>query len=72
MGAILILYVTRDRGLSPEGIGFAFSIGSVGVLVAALVTSRITARVGVGPDARAVGDRVQPVRPAGRARRRTS
>ena len=31
-----------------EGIGFAFSIGSVGVLVAALVTSRITARVGVG------------------------
>jgi MFS family permease len=48
LGAILILYVSRERGLSPEGIGFAFSIGSVGVLLAALVTGRITARVGVG------------------------
>jgi MFS family permease len=48
MGAIVILYVTRERNLSPEGIGFAFSIGSIGVLLAALVTSRITARVGVG------------------------
>ncbi|HEY4190117.1 MAG TPA: MFS transporter, partial [Candidatus Limnocylindrales bacterium] len=48
MGAILILYVSRERGLSPEGIGFAFSIGSIGVLLAALVTSRITARLGVG------------------------
>ncbi|HEY7132365.1 MAG TPA: MFS transporter [Candidatus Limnocylindrales bacterium] len=47
LGAILILYVSRE-GLSAEAIGFAFSIGSVGVLVAALITSRLTARVGVG------------------------
>jgi MFS family permease len=45
--AILILYVSRE-GLTAEAIGFAFSIGSVGVLLAALVTSRVTARVGVG------------------------
>ncbi len=48
MGAILILYVTREGGMTPQAIGFAFSIGSVGVLVAALVTSRATARLGVG------------------------
>ncbi len=47
MGAILILYVSRE-GLAAQGIGFAFSIGSVGVLVAALITSRLTARIGVG------------------------
>jgi predicted MFS family arabinose efflux permease len=46
--AILILYLAGERGLSPEAIGFAFSIGSLGVLVAALTTSRLTARVGVG------------------------
>ncbi|MEO5966251.1 MAG: MFS transporter [Candidatus Limnocylindrales bacterium] len=47
-GAILILYLTRDRGLGPEAIGFAFSVGSVGVLIAALTTSWLTKRVGVG------------------------
>jgi MFS family permease len=46
--AILILYLAGERGLSPEAIGFAFSIGSLGVLLAALTTSRLTARVGVG------------------------
>jgi MFS family permease len=48
MGAILVLYLVRDRGLGPEAIGFAFSVGSIGVLVGALTVSRITARVGVG------------------------
>lgn len=47
-GAILILYLTRERGLGPEAIGFAFSVGSVGVLVAAFVTSWLTKRLGVG------------------------
>ena len=46
--AILILYLVRDRGLGAEAIGFAFSVGSMGVLLGALTTSRITARVGVG------------------------
>ena len=31
-----------------EAIGFAFSVGSLGVLAGALTTSRITARIGVG------------------------
>ena len=48
MGAILILYLTRDGAMTPQAIGFAFSIGSVGVLLAALFTGRVTARLGVG------------------------
>jgi MFS family permease len=48
MGAILILFLVRERGFNAETLGFAFSIGSVGVLVAALTASRISARVGVG------------------------
>ena len=47
-GAILILYLVRERSFSPGMIGFAFSIGSIGFLVAALVTSRLTTIVGVG------------------------
>jgi MFS family permease len=48
MGSILILYLVRDRGLGAAAIGFAFSVGSLGVLAGALTTSRITARIGVG------------------------
>ena len=48
MGSILILFLIRDRGFTPQTLGFAFSIGSVGVLAAALLTTRITARLGVG------------------------
>jgi MFS family permease len=47
-GAILILYLTRERGLGPAEIGVAFSIGSVGFLLAALTTNRATKRLGVG------------------------
>ncbi len=46
--AILVLYLVDERGLGPEAIGFAFSVASVGFLVGALTTNRITARVGVG------------------------
>jgi MFS family permease len=45
--AILVLFLVR-RGFSAEQIGFAFSIGSVGFLLAALTTNRLTARLGVG------------------------
>jgi MFS family permease len=48
-GAILILYLTQERHLSAEAIGFAFSIGAIGFLVGALATSRLTQRLGVGP-----------------------
>ncbi|HEX4897869.1 MAG TPA: MFS transporter [Candidatus Limnocylindrales bacterium] len=47
-GAILILFLVRERDFTPELIGFAFSIGSLGVLIAALTASRVTAVVGVG------------------------
>lgn len=47
-GAILILFLVRERGLTAQHIGFAFSIGSIGVLIAALVTARLTKRFGVG------------------------
>jgi MFS family permease len=46
--AILILYLTRERGLSAEVIGLAFSLASLGFLLAALTTGAITPRVGVG------------------------
>ncbi len=48
MGAILILFLVRDRGFDAQTLGFAFSIGSIGVLAAALLTSRITKVLGVG------------------------
>ena len=46
--SILILYLVRERHLGAETIGLAFSIGSVGVLLAAITTSRLTRMVGVG------------------------
>ena len=47
--SILILYLVTERGFTATVIGFAFSIGSVGVIAAALFTSRVTEVVGVGP-----------------------
>jgi MFS family permease len=47
--SILILYLVTERGFTPALIGLAFSIGSVGVIVAALLTSRTTKVLGVGP-----------------------
>jgi MFS family permease len=47
-GAILILFLVREREFTPELLGFAFSIGSLGVLIAALTTGRLTSVVGVG------------------------
>jgi MFS family permease len=48
LGAILILYLTRERGLGPAEIGIAFSIGSLGFLLAAFATGAATKRLGVG------------------------
>lgn len=47
-GAILLLYLVRDHGFSPEQLGFAFSLGSIGVLGAALTASRIQKALGLG------------------------
>jgi MFS family permease len=46
-GAIMVLYLVRS-GLPAEAIGLAFSVGAIGVLLAALATNRLTARIGVG------------------------
>ncbi len=46
--SILILFLVRDRGFTPELIGFAFSIGGLGVMAAALTTDRVTKVLGVG------------------------
>jgi MFS family permease len=47
--SILVLFLVRERAFTPELIGFAFSIGSVGFLAGALMANRLTARFGVGP-----------------------
>ena len=47
--SILILFLVTERGFSPELIGLAFTLGSVGVITGALVTSRLTRRIGIGP-----------------------
>ena len=48
-GAILVVYAVRELEMSAAAIGLTFSIGNVGPLIAALVTSRISGRLGVGP-----------------------
>jgi MFS family permease len=47
--SILILFLVTERQFSPALIGLAFTLGSVGVITGALVTSRLTKAIGVGP-----------------------
>ncbi|HEX5015481.1 MAG TPA: MFS transporter [Candidatus Limnocylindrales bacterium] len=47
--AVLILFLTRQLAFTPELIGVAFSIGSVGFLLGALLAGRVAGRIGVGP-----------------------
>jgi MFS family permease len=47
--AILILYLVRELSFTPELLGLAFSIGSVGFLIGALLANRVAVRFGVGP-----------------------
>ena len=47
--SILILYLVRQLSFTPELLGLAFSLGSVGFLIGALVANRVAARAGVGP-----------------------
>ena len=47
--SILILYLVTERQFTAVSIGAAFSIGAVGVIAGALVTSRLTRVLGVGP-----------------------
>ena len=47
--SILILFLVTERQFSPALIGLAFTLGSIGVITGALVPSRLTRIVGVGP-----------------------
>jgi MFS family permease len=48
IGALFILFATRDLKLSSVTLGFVYTLGSVGALVGSLLASRIAKRLGVG------------------------
>ena len=48
-GAILILYVVQELGLTPGTIGIVLSIGNLGVLAGALLSERVAKSIGLGP-----------------------
>ncbi|MDQ1397484.1 MAG: hypothetical protein QOG64_2743 [Acidimicrobiaceae bacterium] len=47
--AVATVFMVRTLGMSAGLIGLVMSIGSIGVLVGALVSTRLTERVGLGP-----------------------
>jgi MFS family permease len=47
--AVLILFATRDLGLSPGAIGVTYMFGGLGCVLAAGLAERLTVRFGVGP-----------------------
>jgi MFS family permease len=47
-GAVLLVFVVRELGMTAQSIGLAFSIGATGALLGALVANRVSARLGVG------------------------
>lgn len=46
--AVLILFATRELGLSAGGLGLAFACGGLGCVLAAATAERLTARIGIG------------------------
>jgi MFS family permease len=49
MFAVYVVYMVRELELGPTVIGLIFAVGSVGYLVGAVVTHRLSSRLGVGP-----------------------
>jgi MFS family permease len=47
--SLYVLYATRELGLAPATLGVIVSVASVGGVLGALMTERVTARFGVGP-----------------------
>jgi len=47
--SIMLLYVVRAFEMTSEQIGFAFSLGSIGFLLGAVLANRLGRRLGVGP-----------------------
>lgn len=48
-GAIALIFYTRELQMTPEAIGLAFSIGSIGFLIGAGAGAAVGRRLGVGP-----------------------
>ena len=48
-GAILILYIVRELGLTLGTIGIVISVGNLGVLAGALLSERVGRWIGIGP-----------------------
>ena len=46
--AVLLVFAVRELGLTAAAIGIAFSIGATGALLGALVSNRVSTRLGVG------------------------
>jgi MFS family permease len=47
--SVTLVFAVRILGMTAEGIGVAFSIGSLGALLGAFTANRISGRFGVGP-----------------------
>ena len=47
--AVLILFATRELGLSAGAIGVVFMFGGIGCVIAAALAERLSARLGIGP-----------------------
>jgi MFS family permease len=47
--SIIVLYASKELGMSPGLIGAAFAAGAVGGLIGALLAGRVSARLGLGP-----------------------
>lgn len=52
--SVILVFFVRELGLSPGVIGVVFSISSIGSMVAALTSRRISTRFGIGPTTIAV------------------
>jgi MFS family permease len=48
IGAVYLLFATRELGLGSPELGLVFTLGSVGALVGALLANRLAKRIGVG------------------------
>lgn len=47
-GAVFVLYLTQDLGLSPSALGLSLAGGALGGLAGSVVAARLTARFGIG------------------------
>lgn len=49
VGALLVLYATRDLGITPAELGLIFGIGGAGSFLGALLATPTASRLGLGP-----------------------